>query len=205
MKVIFLDIDGVMNSQVFYTDRHKKFYKRIKRLYYWSISWLRLLVTGSRYKTYSFANYKPNPKHFEFDYTFKRLVEETDQKKWMWLSEWCNAYDIKICVSSVWKNHFKDVSDWNKALIKLGFNDGIFVGITGNRRTERGTEIKEWIDLNNNESSENYFWYGGIDKYAIIDDDSDMLPDQMKSFFLVDGYYGLTPNLLYRIKLHFNN
>jgi hypothetical protein len=40
------------------------------------------------------------------------------------------------------------MSQWNDALIKLGFNDGIFVGITGNRRTLRGTEIKEWLDYN---------------------------------------------------------
>jgi hypothetical protein len=202
MKVIFLDIDGVMNSQVFYHERHKK---RMLTFGFW-VNWIkgkvRYVLNGFKPTVYSFKNYKPNPKHFEFDYTFKRLVEETDAKKWKWLSEWCNAYDIKICISSVWKNHFKDISDWNKALIKLGFNGDIFVGITGNRKTERGIEIKEWIDSNNKESSENYFWHGSIEKYAIIDDDSDMLPEQMDSFFLVDGYYGLTPNILYRIKRH---
>lgn len=180
-----------MNSQVFYQEQYNKPLRKLRRAYYWCISWIRLLLTGSRYKTYSLVNYKPNPKHFEFDYTFNRLVESTDPKKWKWLSEWCNAYDIKICVSSVWKHHFKDENDWGKALLNLGFVPFTFAGITGDRRTERGAEIKEWLDR-----------HPEVDKYAILDDDSDMLPEQMDSFFLIDGYYGLTPNHLHRIKRH---
>lgn len=193
MKVIFLDIDGVMNSNVFYHKRSKRFSYRCRRYYYWIISWFRLLFTGSRYKTYSLANYKSNPKHFEFDYTFKRLVEETDSEKWKWLGECCNTYNFKICISSVWKHHFKDENDWEVALLHLGFIPFTFVGITGDRRTDRGQEIKEWIDKHD------------VEKYAIIDDDRDMLPEQMDSFFHVDGYYGLTPNIIYRVTRHLNN
>jgi len=192
MNVIFLDIDGVMNSQVFYTERHKKRWFKFVTYKWWLISKFRYIFNGFKHKGYSLANYKPDPKRFEFKYTFNRLVEETDPRKWKWLSEYCNAYDYKICISSVWKNHFKDTNDWNKSLIALGFRNDIFVGITGNRRTLRGDEIKEWIDNND------------VDKYAIIDDDSDMLAEQMSSFFHVDGYYGLTPNVLYRIKRHFD-
>ena len=92
----------------------------------------------------------------------------------------------------------------HKAFDKLGFNNDIFVGITGNRQTLRGDEIKDWIDTNNKFNSDNTWWFGDVDKYAIIDDDSDMLPEQMSSFFHVDGYYGLSPNTLYRIGRHFN-
>jgi hypothetical protein len=192
MKVIFLDIDGVMNSQIFYHERYHKLSAKIRRGYWWCISWFRLLLTGKRYTTYSLANYKPDPKHFEFDYTFKRLVEETDKLKWKWLSEFCNAYDYKICISSTWKNHFKDENDWNRSLIALGFREDIFVGITPNSKDRiRGYEIKAWLDQNEDTES-----------YAIIDDDSDMLDEQMNSFFHVDGYYGLTPNTLYRIGRH---
>ncbi|MCK9446781.1 HAD domain-containing protein [bacterium] len=192
MKVIFLDIDGVMNSNIFYHQRHKKRWLKPITYYYIIKYKLRYVFNGFKNKGYSLSNYKTNPKHNEFDYTFKRLKEETDKEKWSWLSSFCNEYDYKICISSVWKNHFKETSEWNDALIKLGFNDDIFVGITGNRQTLRGDEIKEWIDDNKD-----------VENFAIIDDDSDMLPEQMKHFFHVDGYYGLTPNHLYRINRHF--
>ena len=192
MKVIFLDIDGVMNSNVFYYERSKTVRRRIRRAYYWCVGLIRLLFTDKRYKTYSFANHKTDPKHFEFDYTFKRLKEETDPKKWKWLSDCCNANNFKICISSVWKHHFRDEQDWEVALLKLGFIPFTFVGITGDRRTDRGQEIKEWLEQND------------VERYAIIDDDRDMLPEQMDSFFHVDGYYGLTPNTVYRITRHLN-
>lgn len=193
MKVIFLDIDGVMNSTVFYEQRYKKRWFKFDT-YKWLVkSKLRYVFNGFKHKAISLSNYKIDPSHYKFNYKFKRLKEETDKQKWMWLSEFCNKNDYKICISSVWKNHFKETSDWNKSLIKLGFKDDIFVGITGSRRTLRGTEIKEWVDKHD------------VEKYAIFDDDSDMLPEQLNTcYFQVDGYYGLTPNHLYRIDLYFN-
>lgn len=192
MNVIFLDIDGVMNSNVFYHERHRKRWRKVSTYVNWIKYKTKWVLNGFKTKPLSFKNYKPDPKHFEFDYTFKRLVEETDQKKWKWLSEFCNAYDIKICISSVWKNHFKQERQWNNALINLGFNEDIFVGITGNRKSCRGEEIKDWLEHNPE-----------FESYAIIDDDSDMLEEQKDSFFHVDGYYGLSPNTIYKIGRHF--
>jgi len=191
IKVIFLDIDGVMNSELFYRARHKRRWLK-PRTYYWKIiSKVKWIFNGFKDKPTSFADYKPPKNHETFEYKFKRLKEETDPLKWKWLSEMCNEKGYNICISSVWKNHFKDPNDWDKALRKLGFKHGIFAGITGTRRTLRGTEIQEWIE----EAQI-------VEDYAILDDDSDMLESQLKRFYLIDPYYGLTPNHIYRIKRH---
>ena len=197
MKIIFLDIDGVMNSQLFYEKRHKR--RWLKPITYWWIlkSKVRYVLNGFEHKGVSLANIMISERTKTFEYKFNRLKEETDPLKWKWLSELCNTEGYKICISSVWKRHFNN-EEWNKALILLGFNPDVFVGITGDRRTERGTEIKEWMDeaiLVHNQT---------IEKYAIIDDDSDMLDEQMPNFFHTDGYCGLSPNVLYKMKRHLN-
>jgi hypothetical protein len=194
MKVIFLDIDGVMNSTLFYHERHSKRWFKLKTYKWIIISKVNYILNGFKRKSFSLADYKPNPKYSKFEFVFKRLEDDTDKLKWKWLSEFCNENDYKICISSVWRTHFKPTSDWNKALIKLGFKEDIFVGITGCLETLRGTEIKEWVDKHD------------VECYAILDDDSDMLPEQLSTcFFQVDNYYGMTPNHLYRIDLYFEN
>lgn len=210
MNVIFLDIDGVMNSNDYYNRKHntfkQKFLDRWNKYIISSIRWIR---TGSRY--YSSDNWISNPKHDLFDYKFKRLVDQTDPNKWDILSRFCNETSTKICISSCWKHHFdyeddnQNLEGWDKAFNLLGFKPDTFVGVTGSRCTLRGTEIKNWIIENNIRIGDsNYPHIQPVEKYAIIDDDGDMLPEQMDSFFHVDGYYGLSPNTVYRIGRHFN-
>ena len=49
--------------------------------------------------------------------------------------------------------------------------------------TQRGEEIQVWMDK---ESEKNE-----IESFVILDDDSDMLPEQMGNFIHVDGQVGL--------------
>jgi len=195
MKVIFLDIDGVMNSQLFYEKRHKRRWFKPITYYYIIKSKIKYVFNGFKHKGVSLVNYKPSKKSKTFEYKFKRLQNETDPEKWEWLIELCENTGAKICISSVWKNHFRKSESWDKSLDLLGFPKNTYAGRTQDRRTLRGDEIKEWME-NQDESIENY---------AIIDDDSDMLPEQMDCFFHVDGYYGISPNTTYRIERHFSD
>lgn len=57
------------------------------------------------------------------------------------------------------------------------------------RNVSRGEEIKAFLDRNPH-----------ITEYAILDDDSDMLPEQMDHFVHCCGYYGLTDEDCEKVK-----
>jgi hypothetical protein len=195
MKVIFLDIDGVMNSHVFYEERHKK---RLRSWQHIKYVLKKPFIKIGLIKPKTRQNWVTPKYMYTFKYQFDRLVESTCPQKWKWLSEFCNENDIKICISSVWKNHFGGENGripewWEDALTKLGFKEGTFVGITGKRRTLRGEEIKEWLDN-----------HPEVEDYVILDDDSDMLDEQFDHFHHCDGWFGMSPNHLYRIGRYFD-
>lgn len=67
----------------------------------------------------------------------------------------------------------------------------------------RGVEIKAWMDLFLRKTPSGWIDYKG--KYAIIDDDSDMLLEQKDSFFNTKSIVGLTKEIGDRIINHLNS
>lgn len=67
----------------------------------------------------------------------------------------------------------------------------------------RGCEIKKWL----HDNCEAWFGVHHFDfyRYAIIDDDADMLLEQANNFFKTDNYSGLTPTTTYLIRRFFKH
>lgn len=153
MKVIFLDVDGVLNCRTTYA----------RDGFFGIDAYMSLLVN--------------------------RICERTD---------------AQIVISSSWrldKGSLKQIEE--KVFPK-------FIDITPDRRglTSRGTEIKTWLD-------EHPFWKcektcclrpnvigHKIKRYAIIDDNNDMLEEQMPNFFKTSWEFGLTDEIAERIIAH---
>jgi hypothetical protein len=107
------------------------------------------------------------------------------------LQEIVEATDCKIVLSSTWR---KDDYAFRKLIKALSYR-----GMTIMSKTPviysgpRGLEIANWIVEN-----------GNVDRYAILDDNSDMLDNQLRNFFQTDGDYGLTKTIAHRIIQHLN-
>lgn len=97
-----------------------------------------------------------------------------------------------IVLSSTWRK----LDYAKKTLMKAFIEHGIrpWIGQTESFRGIRGEEIQAWLAE-----------YGDTTtRYAIVDDDGDMLESQLKHFFQTDPEYGLTKNIAYRIAYHLN-
>jgi len=154
-NVIFLDIDGVLNCQLFYEKREDH----------------------------------------------GKEVDDIDPVRVGWLNELCKETDSVIVISSVWRH--RGIDFLREKFKEIGATFEI-IGVTqGSSHAVRGVEIKKWLDDN----CLNLFGVHGHDfyRYAIIDDDSDMLLNQGPHFFQTDTYSGLTPNTCYKIRRFFTH
>ncbi len=90
------------------------------------------------------------------------------------------AWNAKLVISSTWKRKYKR-NVWNKIFNNLIHEDFITPdALYFNKHEKRGTEIKLWLDN-----------HPEIEDYLILDDDTDMLPDQLSHFIKTDSYNGL--------------
>ena len=105
--------------------------------------------------------------------------------------------DIKVVLSSAWRGDKR----WRETMRANGFLfeflDRTPYGPHDPERRERGHEIKCWMDE----------WDAAhpdykVDRYAIIDDSSDMLDEHMQHFFRTSCYEGLTPAIADMVEYH---
>lgn len=162
MKVLFLDIDGVLNSENWFDYVqyciNNDMYNRVLNF---------VEINDERIKR------KLNMINDRAIVNLNRIVEETG---------------CKVVLSSSWRSSRESDNALTEYILKLkGFKYELY-GVTPRIwakefGTQRGEEIKVWMDK---ESEKNE-----IESFVILDDDSDMLPEQMGNFIHVDGQVGL--------------
>jgi len=184
-NIIFLDIDGVLNCQTFYEERYANltkyndvpFYKTVKK-------YLRKLV-----KTKQISR---------LEYYKGEMCSERMQM----LNELCDETNSAVVLSASMRAQY-NVEDLNTIFKSCGATFTI-IDKTGHCECRnRGCEIDKWIKDHITEwfDVEYYDFY----RFVIIDDGSDMLLNQQYNFFQTDGYSGLTPNIVYKIKRFFTH
>jgi len=175
-NIIFLDIDGVLNCQLHYHSLQFESYRDAKKQ----------LVKDVKAERIDRMEYYKSQISLERILWFNELVKETDSG---------------VVISSTWRLG-KTVEELQGIFDACG---GTFkvLDVTPHTGYARGTEIYKWLYDN----TEKYFGIKYFDfyRYAIIDDDSDMLLTQQYNFFQTDNYSGLTPTTCYKIKRFFTN
>jgi len=184
-NIIFLDVDGVLNCQIFY-EEHFKHIRRFDKIPF--------------YKTVKkFLKKKVKKSEIgRLDY----YKSQMDGKRMSWLNSLCEDTNSAVVLSASMRGG-KPVQDLQRIFNYCGATFTI-IGKTGHCEDRiRGVEILNWLKDNCMQ------WFGvnyyDFYRYAIIDDDSDMLLWQQNHFFKTDNYSGLTPNTCYKIRRFFNH
>lgn len=173
MRIIFLDIDGVLNCQLHYASQQFNDYRDAKKT-------LKKKVKSKEIE--------------QAEYYSSQLCKE----RIGWLNELCKDVDAKVVISSTWRSHGLEKCE---RILKENGATFEMISVTPHLSSDcvRGNEILKWIKDNEPLVGAYYDYHD----YAIIDDDSDMLLWQRNNFFQTDNYSGLTPNTCYRIKRFF--
>lgn len=148
MKIIFLDFDGVLNSQRYMeSDAYG---------------------TG---KGLAFGHSQIDPKAVEL---LNKMIDVTD---------------ARVVISSSWR-HIWSRDEIGRMLKQRGFrHPSSIIDITPSLMSQRGDEIAQWLG-----QADEGRRIGGekIDGYVILDDSTDMHPDQMEHFVQTNPDTGLT-------------
>lgn len=94
--------------------------------------------------------------------------------------------DLQVVLSSSWRLSQESRDEVEKQVVRI-------FDITSSLPGRRGDEIKEWLDSHKNLN---------IEKYAILDDDADMLPEQLPHFFKTSWEEGITEKIAQQVTEH---
>ena len=164
MKVLFLDIDGVLNSENWFGYR------------------LYCIKNNMFNEVINFVNTN--------DERIKYKLSMIDDRAIANLNRIIEETGCKVVLSSSWRSCVEAENTLTEYLLKLKGFKYEFYDVTprlwfSDFSNRRGEEIKFWLDK---ESEKNE-----IESFVILDDDySDILPEQMNNFIHVDGQVGLT-------------
>jgi len=119
---------------------------------------------------------------------------------------WCLKYilanvpDLKIVISSAWRNHFK-LEQFKELFKHYGLDGERIIDKTPKRfSSERVHEIHEWLDVYYELKREKISW-AAIDDHVIFNlEDSDKANE-----FLTDSWVGLTMNDAFKIIKYFKS
>lgn len=183
-SIIFLDVDGVLNFELFYKEKFKylerfdaiPFYKTVKK-------YLRKL-----YKAEEIS---------DLDY-YKSSMSIDCIKM---LNTLCEKTNSAIVLSASMRSGHS-VEELQEIFNYCGATFTI-IDKTPHTKYERGTEISKWLKDNCME------WFGvhyfDFYDYVIIDDDNDFLIKQSNHLFQTDNYCGLTPTIIENIRIFFTH
>lgn len=200
--LIFLDFDGVLNSDPFFIGcrldengmRRKEFdYSKslLPVVQEAEADWLKRIDTeheaSMQFKAYSFLR-NISKKNF---YTFMEYINELDSVGIVLSTSWRNG----LCLDS-WNVLFSKIPGWKVPIVGITPSIGEDVIIPKvsiediNKRTScRGDEIKSFLETSK---------YTG--KYLILDDDGDMLEEQKPFFIQTNRKRGFTVGNVKMIK-----
>lgn len=169
-KLVFLDIDGVLNHQLYYKEMRQHERRNTSEVLYPEVGdGIPIMLSDIDSERVEFLN---------------TLAEDVP-----------NLYFI---ISSTWRQG-RTIEELQNTFKLKGFKGNI-IGKTPSFRLAdwnytppRGMEIACWL-------THYAKGFDREIKYVIFDDDSDMLLWQKDNYFWIDPYVGITPNIIYQAK-----
>ena len=163
MKVLFLDIDGVLNSENWFA----------YRIYCVKNNMVNILM-----------NFVDTD-----DRNIKHKLTMLDDRAIANLNRIIEETGCKVVLSSSWRSSIESENIFTQNLLKLKGFKYEFYDVTprlwfSDFSIRRGEEIKFWLDKESEKHE--------IESFVILDDDSDMLPEQMNNLIHIDVQVGLT-------------